>query len=183
MTARVTLGLSHLHNLGVESVTESSRRAPAIFPVACYLQMSLIYLTLLILLCACQRCLSSGQPRHRHPERRAAHIIQANLVTERNTLRIAPCSPQMPTSRSGFALRPCSTAMRTSCPTPSRSNVWNGLVCNGRTNLGCDLFCYGLQLSTHFLQLIHVPDQRNHDLGMHLPTECATRLLQEGDSM
>src|SRR5260370_1308966 len=38
-----------------------------------------------------------------------------------------PCSPQMPTSRCGFALRPFSTAMRTSCPTPSRSSVWKGL--------------------------------------------------------
>src|SRR5438874_3805387 len=60
-----------------------------------------------------------------------------------------PCSPQIPSSRCGFASRPFSTAICTSWPTPSRSSVWKGLT--GRI--------FTFPLDAWLAQAIDVPEQ------------------------
>ena len=42
------------------------------------------------------------------------------------------------------------------------------LVLDGGTGLGGDLFGDGLKLATHFLQLVDMADEGDHDLGMEL---------------
>ena len=63
----------------------------------------------------------------RDTEGRATHVVQTRLVAEFHRPGVAPCSPQIPITRSGRTPRPSSTAIRMIFPTPSASRVSNGL--------------------------------------------------------
>ncbi len=59
---------------------------------------------------------------------RARHVVKPRAMEEVDRVGVAsPCSPQIPSLRSGLALRPTQAASRTSQPTPGSSIVSNGL--------------------------------------------------------
>ena len=72
--------------------------------------------------------LGRGEAGDGNAERRAGNVVEADLVAERrSTVGSPPCSPQMPTLRSGRVLRPSFDGHAPSAWTMTGSSDWNGL--------------------------------------------------------
>ena len=73
-----------------------------------------------------ERGLRRREPRDRHAERRARHVIELDLMAERDRSRVAAMFAADADLETGRVLRPRSTPMRTSSPTPCWSIETNG---------------------------------------------------------
>ncbi len=76
-----------------------------------------------------ERGVRGGEAGDRHAVRRARHVVEADLVTERDRRRIATVLAADPELDARDARRgPSRQPMRTSWPTPSTSSVSNGFA-------------------------------------------------------
>ena len=81
---------------------------------------------LLVLVALAEGGLRGGQPRDRHAVRRAGDVVEADLWQKMTLSGSPPCSPQMPTLRSGPGAPAALVADLINWPTPSWSSTWNG---------------------------------------------------------
>ena len=75
-----------------------------------------------------ERGVRGGQPGDRDAERRARHVVETDLVAERDRIGIAAVLAADAELEIGTRRAPRSQPMRTSWPTPSTSSLSNGLA-------------------------------------------------------